>query len=330
MDQFNKSQNDKIEQQIQYNNVNEPFDDQPDRFPVGVPPKKIVSYAGFALFILAVVVLGVQAVIEYFVQNYYPSLSESDWYVWVVTAVSLELIGFPIYYLLIRKIPDSPKGEAVKLKPLTFFGIFFICTAGMYITNFFSTILNFMISAIKGEELLNPVAEAIMDGNFVVTLIYAAVIAPIFEELIFRKLLLDKLRRFGDIPAILMTGFAFGLFHLNLSQFFYAAVLGFIFAYVTLRTNTVKYAIVLHMMINFIAAIMTPLVSNGNMLGYLAIYLWVVVAMTLGIVLFILNYKKIRLRRTVPVMKLSSYVFNLGTMLYIIVCLVIIAFVTIG
>ncbi len=301
-----------------------------NRFPIGIAPKKIVSQAGFALFILAVVVLGVQAAIEYLVSTYNPTLAESDWYLWVVTAISLEVIGFPIYYLIIRKIPNSPKGEVVKLKPLTFLAIFFICTAGMYITNFFSTILTFMISAIKGEELINPVAEAIMDGNIIITLIYAAVIAPVFEELIFRKLLLDKLRRFGDIPAILLSGLAFGLFHLNLSQFFYAAVLGFIFAYVTLRTNTVMYAILLHMMINFIASVMTPLVTEGNIIGYMAIFLWVILAMTTGTVLFILNFKKIQLNQTVPVMKAKDYVLNLGTLLYIAVCLIIIIFVTIS
>jgi membrane protease YdiL (CAAX protease family) len=200
----------------------------------------------------------------------------------------------------------------------------------MYITNFFSVILTLGIAFIKGEELINPVAEAILNGNFIITLIYAAVVAPIFEELIFRKLLLDKLRRFGDLPAILMTGIAFGLFHMNLSQFFYAAVLGFIFAYVVIRTNTVIYSILLHMMINFIATVMTPFATEENLIAIAIIFLWMIISITIGVVLFILNVKKIKLEKAAPLMKKSDYFFNVGTILYTLICFVVIVIYTIG
>ena len=177
--------------------------------------------------------------------------------------------------------------------------------------------------------MINPAAEAILDGNFALSLIYAALVAPIVEELIFRKLLLNKLRRFGDIPAILITGIAFGLFHMNLSQFFYATVLGFIFAYVAIRTNTVKYSIIMHMMINFIATVMSPLILHGKLLGIIVIYGWMMVALTIGIVFAILSYKNIRLERSEPVMKTSSYFLNVGTILYTLICLVMIVVITV-
>ena len=107
-----------------------------------------------------------------------------------------------------------------------------------------------MISNIKGEELSNTLEDFVLNGNMMITMFYGILIAPIMEELIFRKILLDKLRRFGDKPAILMTGVAFGLFHMNLPQFDYASVLGFLFAYLTIRKNTIRYAVILHMIIN--------------------------------------------------------------------------------
>ena len=103
---------------------------------LGLSPKKIISHAGVALFALATIVLGVQTLIEALVMNYMPEIAETDWYVWVLTAVSLVVIGFPIYSLIINRIPDSPKGEVIKLKPGRFFTIFFIGVAAMYITNF--------------------------------------------------------------------------------------------------------------------------------------------------------------------------------------------------
>ena len=297
---------------------------------IGIAPKKIMSQVGFALFILSLVVLGVQTLLDVLARSTVPQIVKTDWYVWALTAISVVGIGFPVYYVLMRGIPDSPKGEVVKLKPSRFIKIFFISYMAMYFTNLLSTVLTVMISYIKGEALTNPVAEAILGGNFFITLLYAAVVAPIVEELIFRKLLLDKVRRFGEIPAILITGIAFGLFHMNLSQFFYAAVLGFIFAYVVLKTNTIKYSILLHMMINFISSVMAPVITKGNIVFIGLIVFWIIVAITLGVVFAILSFKKIKLERYQPVMKTSSFFLNPGVILYFLSCFIMIIYVTVS
>ena len=323
MEQFNVEQNGMCGEHMEQRGVQNEFQR------IGMAPKKVVSYCAIALFILAVVVIGVQTVIDILVMDFMPEIADYDWYIWAVTALSLILIGYPVYYFILKKIPDTPKGMPVKMKPSRFVVVFFISVAAMYITNFIGSLLTIWIAFIKGKPLISPATDAILNSSFIYSLIYAAVLAPVFEELIFRKLLLDKLRRFGDLPAILMTGIAFGLFHMNLTQIFYATVLGFIFAYITIQTNTVRYSILLHMMINFIATIMSPLVSQGNIAGILLIYVWVMIALTLGIVFFILNYRKIKLEKRIPVMKLSSYFLNTGTLLYGLVCIVMIVIATV-
>ena len=294
-----------------------------------ISPKKIISHAGLSLFIMATVIIFFNEIKEVLIQRFVPELAKTDWYIWVSTFVGIVLIGFPIFVHFINRIPDSPRGEIVKLKPKTFITIFFICTAAMYISNYISVIITFIIAAIKGEQLVNPVMEAISGSNFYFTLIYVAGIAPIVEEFIFRGYLLSKLRRFGDIPAIVLTGVAFGLFHFNISQFFYATVLGFIFAYVTIRTNTLRYSILLHMMINFIGSAVAPLVLKGKLLAAGLMAIWVLGAIVAGSVLFILNIRNIKLDTTAPIMKKSDYLLNTGVLLYIGFCLVMIAFRTI-
>lgn len=296
----------------------------------GVQPKKIVSIAGLALFFMTIISVGSGWIIDALVSRFNPALARTDWYLWAVNALALIVISFPVYYLIIRRIPNSARGETVKLKPSRFFMIFFICVAAMYISNFLGSLLTIGIALSKGEkELFNPAINAFMNSNYIISFTYAALVAPVFEELIFRKILLDKLRRFGDLPAILMTGIAFGLFHMNLSQFFYAAVLGFIFAYVTIRTNTVKYSILLHMMVNSIGAAATPFVSDKNITAIIIIGMIVVACITLGLVFFILNFRKIRIERSLPVMKLSDYFLNTGTILYVMTCFALIILVTV-
>ena len=51
------------------------------------------------------------------------------------------------------------------------------------------------------------------------------VLAVVFEEWLFRGILLERLRRFGRFPAVMLSAFAFGLFHLlNTGTFFYAFI----------------------------------------------------------------------------------------------------------
>lgn len=278
--------------------------------------KKIISQAGLSLFVFILVVLGASNATGYLADNYFIEITKTDWYQWALNGICIIGIGFPIYYVFMRRIPNSARGEVVKMKPSRFIMIFFICAAAMYLTNFISGILTVGIALLKGQkELFNPAAKAILNSNYYVALAYASVIAPISEELIFRKILLDKLRRFGDIPAILMTGLAFGLFHMNLSQFFYAAVLGFIFAYITIQTNTIKYSILLHMMINFIGSAVTPLVTGKNMIGIMIMGLWVIASITTGTVLFLVNMKKIRFRKSDIIVKTRDYFMNTWTII---------------
>ena len=48
----------------------------------------------------------------------------------------------------------------------------------------------------------------------------------------FRKLIIDRMSIYGDKLAIIVSSIAFGLFHGNFYQIFYATLIGFILGYV--------------------------------------------------------------------------------------------------
>lgn len=293
--------------------------------------KQIINRTGLALFCLAAAVLGSQYFLSLIIRRYLPWMIQTSWYVWFITAITMVGIGFPVYYAIMRRIPDSPRGEIVRMSPLQFLIYFLICCGAMYITNILSNILTVIIALLKGDhELLNPAQLAILNSNILISILYASVIAPIIEELIFRKLLLNKLRRFGDVPAIILSGAAFGLFHMNLSQFFYAAVLGGIFAYITLKMNTVRYSILLHMIINFIGVSATLFVSEKNLIGIIILYQWIFASILAGVLLFIFNFKKIRLDKgSASPVRWLDYIINPGAILYLSICLIAIVITTI-
>lgn len=287
--------------------------------------KKIISFSGLNLSIMVIAVFVVQAIIMYLSKTLFIEFYESSWYSLTVTAIGVAGVGLPVFAKLMKGLPDSQRAEVKRLSFGKFIKYFFICVAAMHLANFITVFINFFIGIMRGKMIENPVEDIVYNSNMILNILYVSIFGPLVEELIFRKILLDKLKRFGDLPAILFTGIAFGLLHMNLSQFLYATVLGILFAYITIRTNTVFYGIILHMMINFMGSALPLAVMDGSIksMGLLAI--WAYGSMTIGIVLFILNAKKIQLNKPrVALVRARDYILNPGTLVYISICLVMI------
>lgn len=287
--------------------------------------KKIITFSGLNLSIMAIAIFVVQIIIAYLSKTYFKEFYESNWYNITVTAIGVAGVGLPVFAILMKRIPDSERGEVKRLSFGKFLKCFFISVAAMYLANFITVFINFFIGIMRGNMIENPVKDIVYNSNMILNILYVSIFGPLVEELIFRKILLDKLRRFGDLPAILLTGIAFGLFHMNLSQFLYATVLGILFAYITIRSNTVFYTVILHMMINFMGSALPMLVIDESIISMGIFALWVYGSMTIGIVLFILNVKKIKLNKPrVALVKTRDFILNPGTLIFISICLVMI------
>ncbi len=292
----------------------------------GMSDKQILNYSGLYLSLMTIAVFASQVVVSYILGRFFSDYLEAGWVTIALTAIGVAGVGLPVFYILMKRLPDSKRGEGRRLSLIQFIGYFIVCVAAMYISNFITLFINAIIEIVNGVEIVNPVEELILNSNMLLTMLYASIVAPIVEELIFRKLLLDKLRRLGDLPAILITGIAFGLFHMNLSQFFYAAVLGFILAYVVIRTNRIIYSILLHMMMNFVGAGIAPLVlAKESVLGMTLMALWVYGAMTVGAVLMIINGRKVVLNKAEnSSVKWKDYILNPGILSFIVICAIFI------
>ncbi|MEE3399376.1 MAG: CPBP family intramembrane glutamic endopeptidase, partial [Eubacterium sp.] len=180
---------------------------------------------------------------------------------------------------------------------------------------------------------------------------------PILEELAYRKLLIDKLGQYNKRYAIILSGVMFGLFHTNLHQFFYATIIGFLFAYIYTISGRVRYTMILHMTFNFIHGIlpmaivknldldslsaisesdvMNPevqkqvfeLYTNPAFLGLLGYGLLIIGLWIAGLVLWIINHKKIKVddsNSPLPI-KEGKYIpfINVGMILFAVLTIAI-------
>jgi len=102
---------------------------------------------------------------------------------------------------------------------------------------------------------LNNATNLMQNSNVVIRTLVVGIGAPVFEELIFRKVLIDRTIKYGEYVSIVLSGMMFGLLHGNFQQFFFAALIGMLFAYIYIRTGRVRYTIFLHMAINLSSAL---------------------------------------------------------------------------
>lgn len=240
-----------------------------------------------------------------------------NWVTYVGSGVPLYLIAMPIAVMLMGKstVIETRKFD---MKPGLFFKLLLTCLPMMWAGSVFGSMLSMVLS---NGEATDRVADLAMQTN-IWNVVFLVIVGPIFEEWLFRKQLIDHTRKYGEKTAILLSGLAFGLFHMNLFQFFYAFLLGLMFGYVYTRTSKLRYSTAMHMIINFNGGVLAPWVltrvdldqlekvseaaENGNaaameqwasqnveglaiMLVYFVLYGAVILA---GFVLLIRNFKK--------------------------------------
>lgn len=177
----------------------------------------------------------------------------------LLSVLPLYLIGMPLLILLVKKAVPAVTVEQHEMKPGQFAIAAILCFGLVYITNIVGNIFTFIIGILKGGIVQNVIANVATSVSIWFVIIYMVLIAPIMEEYVFRKLIVDRTVRYGQGVAVVVSGLMFGLFHGNLNQFVYAFALGAFLAFLYVKTGKLKITIVLHMMINFVGGVVSVL-----------------------------------------------------------------------
>lgn len=292
--------------------------------------KSVFSRVGLAAAVLGVVVNLVQMLIITIFNIVNPAFESNGWFRYLLIAVSFYLIGFPLCCLILKRIPDGHKREEESLTFGGFIKFFLISYFVMVLLNLFTMGFILVVGKVKGADVVNPLEGVISNSSIWATIIFAGILSPIIEEILFRGVMLNKLRTYGDKIAIITTALLFGLFHENFSQFFYAVGLGVVFAYVTLKTGTIKYSIGLHIMINMMGSVIgTKVLSSNTATMIFGIVVWVFVIA--GLILFIKDFKKMSLLPgEVTIEKgyvVSETWLNMGMMINLIISLALMIYI---
>jgi membrane protease YdiL (CAAX protease family) len=178
----------------------------------------------------------------------------------LISMVGEVCVAAPVFYLIVKNLPImTPRENRFTLGKLIGFlaVLYFLSILGSII----SDILNSALSSAFGVTSSSDI-DSLMEGGLLLTVIDTAIVAPILEELLFRKLLIDRVGQYGQKVAVVMSGFLFGLAHGNFEQFFYAFFIGMMFAYIYIKTGKIKYSIILHCILNSASVILMVLLEH--------------------------------------------------------------------
>lgn len=296
--------------------------------------KKFFSKIGFNYLLLALIPIVFQIIIVNILALCHINILNDLNVRTIIGALTNYALILPVFILLMRKIESTRLDkENLSIKQI----LIYICIAMtlMWIGNIIGSIITSIIGFSMTNEITNPVEEMIRNSSIYINLIVISILAPIFEEIFFRKLLIDRTIKYGATLSILLSALMFALFHGNLSQFFYAFLLGLLFAFVYIKTGKIIYSIILHAFVNFYGSVASVFftasvknmsqglnIANMGDIGIIAIYLAIlVIVWFIGLYEIIKNYKKIELndsKREVFLEKPALTVFfNVGMVLFV-------------
>ncbi|MCD7883410.1 MAG: CPBP family glutamic-type intramembrane protease [Lachnospiraceae bacterium] len=141
------------------------------------------------------------------------------------------------------------------MKPSQLVRTVFIAIFLMYAGNIIGNLVTAALSALTGTSAEAAITTYALADSLVLKILFLVILAPLIEEYVFRRQLIDRMSCYGERLAVVTSALMFGLFHGNLSQFFYAFALGLLFGYIYLKTGKLRYSAGLHMGINFLGSI---------------------------------------------------------------------------
>lgn len=129
--------------------------------------------------------------------------------------------------------------------------------------------------------------------EFLGVVLAVAVLPAIFEEVLFRGILLNGIKGFGVVASVLLCGALFALYHQNPPQTVYQFACGAAFAVVALRSGSVLPTIVSHFCNNLLVLILYKIgLTEFSSTGYIVYIVVSVVCLAAATAWLIFDRKK--------------------------------------
>lgn len=248
----------------------------------------------------------------------------------LIQVISMLVIPFLLYTLLEAKTAKQTyldcgiKKINSKTLVITIILGFLLYFLNSFVADFSASILNFF----KWENIYGQFTKPKIIKFTPLLLVQEVILSCLFpavcEEFLHRGLLLHAGKKHVNTKfCLIISSLFFGLMHLNIQQFFYAAVLGYLMGLITLAANSIIPSVIIHFMNNALSTYF----YYGRILGWKfpmlynkflsilynnpAIYIMVTLVSVLSIIYFVF-YLIIKLKKIYAKKQVKELVKNLN------------------
>ncbi|SNT08438.1 hypothetical protein SAMN05446037_103825 [Anaerovirgula multivorans] len=166
----------------------------------------------------------------------------------VITQYLLILLP-PIIYLQMKKISIKKTMRFNKIS--TKHGLLVVCiTLLMYPTAVFANAVLMALLSLLGNLNIPELPTATNTSEYILLLLIISISAGICEEVFFRGFILPGYEGLGVKKAMIISSILFGVFHFNIYNLFGPIVLGLVFSYLVILTDSLYAGIIGHMVNN--------------------------------------------------------------------------------
>lgn len=234
----------------------EEYDEKPDKVKT---LRSVFSLTHLSLFVYLMISQGVATLFTVFSVIVVTAMGGETLggdFTLVLNIFAQYMIAFPVFLLMTRRIKrrEAPRGG--RLGAGGFLITLVIAEGIMLVGALLSNLITELIDKLLGGNYGDTLTDVVSGSSLWLVFLSVCILAPVVEEIMFRKIMIDRLSVFGDGAAILFSAVAFGFFHGNLSQIIYATAVGLIFGYVYTRTGKIWHTMLLHAIVNFLGGIL--------------------------------------------------------------------------
>ena len=204
------------------------------------------------------------------------------------------ILSLPIIYYFVKtykKYEYFKTNEKLNIKDFnTYFALAF------YVGNL-SNLLIVSMFKFKGRTSL-------INEPLYIDVIMTVFVAPILEEIVFRGVIMNNLRKYGIRVAIIINSLLFGLSHYNIEMIIPAFLTGIIFSYVAYKYS-IKYSILIHFLLNTITQILQVIILSKIEMFIMVFDLFLLFLIIFLLIFFIIGLAKGRYKEIFFILKLN-------------------------
>lgn len=218
------------------------------------------SWGLFGYILLATVIFSIMIVVVYFVLFAMGQDAKANALLTssVAKLIMYSVPFFVVVWLALKKKKNVEPGFELNFRSpsLLHMAMIALATWGIYF------LIDPVVDLIPMPDFFKNLLLQLMSDHSVASAVMLVIAAPLFEELLFRGIILDGLlKHYSPTKAIIWSAVLFGLVHLNPWQFLAAVVLGIFMGWIYYRTGSLLTTIFIHFIAN----------GTGTLLGWLLV-----------------------------------------------------------